>query len=129
LKNVPPNSHLQFGFLISVETLRADKSNGYMFNTWQVRNFETYAELESPYARTAVEKKFPAFIRKYSKRETSVQLFLQPLTEIHLRSQIWREIATNNEIRYVWLFSSIALVLLLVACINYVNLTTARSAA
>ena len=129
LKDVPANSHLQFEFLISVETMRVDKSNGYMFNTWDVANFVTYAELADPKAKTAVEQKFPAFIKKYAKDETGVQLVLQPLKDIHLRSQIRGELATNNEIRTVRLFSAIALVLLLIAGFNYVNLTTARSAA
>jgi putative ABC transport system permease protein len=58
----------------------------------------------------------------------SVELFLQPLTSIHLHSNLKWEIEANGDIAYVYVFSAIALLILFIACINFMNLATARSA-
>jgi len=125
LKNPPPNSHLQFDYLISVPTLIADKSNSFMINTWDVGNFITYVEVKKGSKKAIVEGKFPSFLKKYEQK--GYQLYLQPLKDIHLRSHFERETSTNNEMKYIYLFISIAFVILLIACINYMNLATARA--
>ena len=130
--DTPTNSHLQFDYLLSFKTLSSDKSTSYMFNTWNVGNFIIYMETINPQAKFSIEEKFPAFIsrhREISEEEAKrlIQVKLQPLKDIHLKSRIRRALSTNYEIKYVYLFSSIALVILLIACVNYMNLTTARS--
>jgi putative ABC transport system permease protein len=127
-KDIPANSHLRFDFLASLETLRRDKAQAYMFNAWGILNFVTYAELRAGADKAAVEAKFPEFLKKFAPKEFRPELALQPLKDIHLRSQIEGQLATNNQIQVVRLFSAIALVLLLIAGANYVNLTTSRSA-
>jgi putative ABC transport system permease protein len=125
--NTPLNSHLKFDFLISLETLRADPKNKYMFSNWGVFNFTTYMELHDATDKTAVEAKFPALAEKRIAAADRFRMALQPLGDIHLRSRIQGQLTTNDEIRYVRLFAAIALVLLLIAVINYVNLATSRS--
>jgi len=89
-----------------------------------------------------MESKFPQFIRKYAtselQREAGMnfdemeknggryQYFLQPLTDIHLRSHYDGELESNSDIKYVYIFISIAIFILLIGCINYVNLSTSR---
>jgi putative ABC transport system permease protein len=88
----------------------------------------TYAELRVGADKAVVEAKFPEFLKRFTPEDSRPELALQPLKDIHLRSQIEGQLATNNQIQVIWLFSAIALVLLLIAVINYVNLTTSRSA-
>jgi putative ABC transport system permease protein len=130
VRDVPGNTHLEFDYLVSVATLEARKENAYMFKNWNVANFTVYAELADPSDRKPLEEKFAAWIDKNrpSKTEAKLRYYLQPLTDIHLRSNIEGELATNNEIRTVSLFFAIAVLILLIASINYTNLVTARSA-
>ena len=132
IEDLPEATHLKFDYLLSMETLRSDKRNSYMFNTWDVWNFQTYVELIPNTTKGVVEAKIPPFIKNYFSDKNfstdDVNVTFQPVTDIHLRSQIRGDRATNNEIRYVYLFGSIALIILLIACINYMNLTSARAA-
>ena len=132
IKNLPEATHLKFDYLLSMETLSSDKRNSYMFNTWDVWNFQTYVELVPNTTKEAFEAKIPPFIKNYFSDKNystdEVNVMLQPVSDIHLRSQIREDRATNNEIRYIYLFGSIALIILLIACINYMNLTSARAA-
>ncbi len=129
---IPPNSHLQSDFFISVETLVQDKSKKWMINVWNVGNFTTFVELAKNASTAEVEKKILAFTAQLTgatpEELKGYAIALQPIKDIHLRSQIRDQESSRMEIRYVTLFISIALVILLIACINYMNLTTARSA-
>ncbi len=127
IADVPQNSHLQFDYIISHATTVAEKKDSYMIGNWNVWNYATYVELTTPDAKSRVEEKFPAFLARQGREEGSDKFFLQPIEDIHLKSQIRGELATNNQIRYVYLFMSIAFIILLIACINYMNLVTARS--
>jgi putative ABC transport system permease protein len=129
IKDLPGNSHLQFDYLLSLATLEADKSNGYMFKNWNVGNFTIYAELADPAARKPLEEKIAAWLEKNRPKSAAAGLrfFLQPLKDIHLRSNIEGELETNNEVRTVSLFFAIAVLILLIAAVNYTNLVTARS--
>lgn len=129
---IPPNSHIQFDFLISVETLVADKRKSYMIGAWNIANFTTFVELAENASVAEVEKKILALSAERSGAEPeslrSIEIALQPIKDIHLHARIRGEESSRLEIRYIYLFMSIALVILLIACINYMNLTTARSA-
>jgi putative ABC transport system permease protein len=127
MADVPKNSHLKFDYLISHATTVAEEKDSYMIANWDVWNYATYVELTSPDARARVEEKFPAFLARQGQEGGSDAFFLQSIEDIHLRSRIQGERATNNQIRSVYLFLSIALIILLIACINYMNLVTARS--
>ncbi len=127
--DVPRNSHLQFDYLLSVASLEADKQNDYMFKNWNVGNFMIYAELSAPKNREALEEKFDAWIERNhpEKYKAGLRYFLQPVEDIHLRSNIVGELSTNNEIRVIRLFFAIAVITVLIAAANYMNIVTARS--
>ncbi|MBN1271044.1 MAG: ABC transporter permease [Candidatus Aminicenantes bacterium] len=125
MEDVPMNSHLQFDFLVSEQTLRAEKRLRWMYGTWDIGNFTTYVELAKGHPFENTEKKFPSFIKKH--HPGMDPLYLQPLKDIHLKSNLERESATKYEIRQVYLFTSIAFIILMIACINTMNLATARS--
>ena len=77
--------------------------------------------------------KWPAFYEKYmaetfSQINGKFNLLLQPLTDIHLHSQLQWEVAENGNVIYIYVFSAVGLFILLIACINYMNMATARSA-
>jgi len=133
LKDVPRNSHLQFDHLISLETLRADKSNANMFGSWNISYFDNYVELAEGWNREAVETLLPGMMTKVAAENADAGLAsrkyaIQPLTDIHLRSNSAFGLSSDGDIRYVRLFLAIAFLILVIACVNHVNLATARSA-
>ena len=131
VQDVPRNSHLRFDYIGSLATMEADKSNSYMFDKWNVGNFCIYMELSGPAVRKSLEEKTTAFVRKVNPdaNESGTRFVLQAVKDIHLRSNIQGELATNNEIRTIYLFLTIAILILLIASINYTNLVTARASA
>jgi len=139
MKDIPQNSHLQFDFLAPLMTLKSIRGQEDYLERWGNYSYYTYILLPEGYSPKGLEKKFPAFVEKYMgerlrrmrqqdpTRQTS-RFFLQPLKHIHLYSHINFEISPNSDIKQIYLLSALALVLLLIACINYMNLATARSA-
>jgi len=130
LNNIPRNSHFTFDFLLSYNTLYTLKRGGRdSVETWSYYEPKTYIQLESNTNPADLEGKFPAFLRKYKGKESeSEKLHLQPLTGIHLGGNLRFELETNNDIKNIYLFSAIAFFIMLVACLNYINLSVARSA-
>jgi putative ABC transport system permease protein len=131
IKDVPLNSHLAFDILVSFETLFVDRPQNR--DNWISAHNFTYLRLHKNAAPSDLESKFPAMVEKYlgSRLEAmggNIRYSLQPLTDIHLRSNLQFEFAPNSSILYVYLFSAIALFILGLACINFMNLATARSA-
>ena len=129
VNNVPKNSHFAFDMLCSFETY-AQENKRDMQNWLSINNY-TYILLQEGYDYKQLEQKFPEMIDKntglkYIKGEMAV--FLQPLTSIHLHSNLMQEVSGNSNIAYVYIFSAIALFILAIACINFMNLSTARSA-
>ncbi|MEK7729537.1 MAG: ABC transporter permease, partial [candidate division KSB1 bacterium] len=118
MKNLPAQSHFQIDFLISFKSPEARSGWAYV-----------YLLLQPGADPLALEKKFSRFIDQYEGAGSSANHFLhlQALTDIHLHSQLDREIEPNGDVAYVYIFSSIALFLLVMACINYMNLATARA--
>lgn len=122
IEDVPTNSHLQFGALRS---LPKNYTNG-----WQSFELYTYLLLTEGSNYKTLEAKLPGFYQKYLKKEmgdVDYRMELQPLTSIHLNSQLDYEISANGNARTVSIFAAVAALILLIACINYVNLYTARS--
>ena len=126
MKNLPANTHVQIDFLVSWAT-RERLIKPEWLNTWRSGIYYTYVLLPQDYAATELERKFAKFDIKDGKND---QLFihLQPLTDIHFYSHLKTELQANGNILYVYMFSAIALFVLLIACINFMNLATARSA-
>ena len=125
LENIPENSHFTFNFLISL--------NGYQhpdLQDWiRWNQFYTYVLLKPGVTPQTVQTKFAVLIRSHLDSTQASQSIpaLQPLTSIHLQSHLHREIATNGYSSTLWIFSSIALFILLIACLNFINLTTSTT--
>jgi putative ABC transport system permease protein len=131
IKDVPLNSHLTFDILVSFETLFADQPQAR--DDWISAHNFTYLRLHENAVSSDLESKFPAMIEKYMGSSLkalggSIRYSLQPLTDIHLHSNLQFEFAPNSSILYVYIFSAIAFFILGIACINFMNLATARSA-
>ncbi len=123
IEDVPHNSHLRF------RALRAFPLN--YTDIWWSFELYTYLLLPPGYDGRQLEAKMPQFYRRYLAQKGQTDEFkiqLQPLTDIHLRSHLDHEISANGDIAYVYIFAVVAGLVLLMACINYVNLATARSA-
>ncbi len=132
VENIPRNSHFHFDIPLSMITI-----NDFINKSWNSNDFRTYIVLRDGFSSDDLEAKFPELIVKYVgkgksdwlKEGNSYEYYLQPLTEIHLKSDISSEFEPNGNETYVYVFSIIAAFVLLIACINYMNLTTARSTA
>ncbi len=121
LKDLPENSHFHFDFLISIRKFR-----GNVDGDWGFYNFYTYIKLKDKTSIAAITPKIQAIYKKNNAEGTNV-FYTQPLTAIHLSSQLKWELEPNSDKLYVYIFCIIALFVILIACINYINLTTARS--
>jgi putative ABC transport system permease protein len=136
-KAFPPNSHLHPDILISFNTLKDSAVYGEqnLRTNWGNNSFFTYIKLPENYDIKKMEARFPAFLDEHmadqfggTKPSKGTSLGLQKLTDIHLYSHTDYEAEPNGDISRVYIFSAIALFILLIACINYMNLSTARSA-
>jgi putative ABC transport system permease protein len=131
IKNLPHNSHLQFDMIRSFETLYQEQRGA--IEQWMGFRFFTYLLLADNIDFTELENKFPALVTAnlgpmLDAYGGTIKFFLQPLTRIHLYTKMEHDISANGDIAYVYLFSGIALFVLLIACVNFINLATARSA-
>lgn len=136
-QSFPSNSHVRPEMLLSFTTLRDTLVYGEegLRTNWGNNAFLTYFVLPSGVDITKMEARFPAFLDKHMQASYApmlpskmTSLHLQKLTDIHLRSNLDDEAGLNGDIRRVYIFSAVALFILLIACINYMNLSTARSA-
>ena len=131
LKNIPKNSHFVFDMLCSFETL-AQTESGQMRN-WLSINYYTYILLQDGSDFKLLEQKLPEMIEKnvgglLKAIKGEMAVYLQPLTSIHLHSNLMQELSGNSSIVYIYIFVAIAVFILAIACINFMNLSTARSA-
>jgi putative ABC transport system permease protein len=127
LEDVPKNQHFSFDFITSFRNLPF-----YEEDRWNSNNFITYIVLPRGHDAKKFEEKLGS-LDQYTKESYAglpfkPTFFLQPLRDIHLHSQINFELGANNDISNIWLFASIAFVILLLASVNYMNLATATSA-
>jgi putative ABC transport system permease protein len=122
-RNIPKNSHLICDIFIPFETW--GKLYEEPLHHWKYWSFYTYILLEPNALPEGLEAKFPAFSEKYGIPEAN--LFLQPVKSIHLHSHFTGELLAGTHVSTLYLFGSIAFLILLIGCINYMNLTTARS--
>jgi putative ABC transport system permease protein len=122
IADVPTNSHFNFS------ALRSFNSN--LTGKWGSANMFTYVLLKNPDDYKKIEARSDDFYNKHLKTDLAnihYKMELQPLTSIHLHSNLDYEMGNNGNITYVYVFSIVALLILAIAVINYVNLTTARS--
>ena len=130
LDNCPENSHFTFDILASFNSLYTAYGGKDRIETWNRGNdsWNTYIQLPENFNPKDLESKFPAMVKKYRGEDSKHEFHLQPLTSIHLHSNINFEIEANGDIRYIYIFSAIAFFIMLIACLNYMNLATARAA-
>jgi putative ABC transport system permease protein len=131
-ENVPANSHFHYDLLSSSETFPS-----FINDTgWTSNNFITYVVLKTGTTQEWFDEQLKAFTRKHMGGEqfdawiakgNSWEYFLQPLTKIHLTSDLNGEFEANGNETYVYIFSVLSIIILLIACINFMNLSTAKS--
>lgn len=136
MENIPENSHFHFDLLASMATFPDAGSN-----SWMDSEFHTYLVLQPGYDYKQLEAKLPQLAEKYMSPQlqqamginlaqfkeagNSIGLHLQPLTDIYLHSDASGDLKAGGDVRYVYIFSAVALFMLLIACINFMNLSTA----
>jgi putative ABC transport system permease protein len=134
IKDFANPTHLQFDYLLSMATIShyMDKESLERL-TWN--GFYTYALLNDQSRKAAVESRFPAFMVQFyaptgeTKQEIlqKRKLHLQPITDIHLRSKLEKEMSANSDITYIYIFSIAAFFILGIAAVNFVNIFTAHA--
>lgn len=139
IRDIPTTSHFNFDFFISLETLEESRRNHWLGN-----NFNTYLLLEEGADPETVRAGLRGIVTRHvapqlksllnssledlEKRGDHIRYNIHPLTSIHLHSHRMGELGANNNVQYVYIFSVVALFILLIACVNFMNLSTARSA-
>lgn len=130
VESPPVNSHLQFNSLISFSTRYQDER---YFMGWKGGNqYYHYLELAEGSDASGLESRFPDFMYEHLNREDEGSGFatyahLQALTDIHLKSGYAGEIGRTGSLGNIYIYSAIALIILLIACMNFMNLSTAMS--
>lgn len=139
MKDMPANSHFRYDFLLSMDNVK------YGFGNFLSHNFHTYILLTEQAKSSDFTRIFKAVLAKnvlpqakqfmqinsmedFEKGGNKLQYYLTPLTDIHLKSDRFPELGVNGSAQNVYIFSAVAFFILLIACINFMNLSTARSA-
>ena len=138
MKKHPPSTHMDFDFLVNFETLlKALEPPGRLsygdLSRWQNFRLLTYILLEENAKPEAIEAKMPAFLENHLRqlaKTPGVEFspYLQKITDIHLRSHLEGEISPNSNESYIYIFSAVAIFILILASINFMNLATAQAA-
>ncbi|MES2279641.1 MAG: ABC transporter permease [Bacteroidota bacterium] len=125
-ENLPENTSRRFDYLMNWDAFVQDKP---WMKTWQLSGPQTYIQLREDADVVAVEKKLTHFLDRYKKQDKAyhIEYGLQLYSESYLHSTFTNGKITGGRIEYVRLFSLVAIFILLIACINFMNLTTARS--
>lgn len=128
IRSLPHNSHFHAGFLGSFRTFENVAGKQELQN-WGSNNYATYLLMPENYDINKLKQQLNPFIDRHLNEGMSqrTQLKLQRLTDIHLRSHLDSELEPNSDIAYIYIFSVIAVFVLMIASINFMNLTTARS--
>jgi putative ABC transport system permease protein len=129
MENVPKNSHLKIETLMSIEGTDVAKNTSL---TW--KGVDNYVRFKSPEDAAAMSGKLLDFEAKYFERvrtpeelERDGHIELHPVSSIHLYSHREKEMGRNSDIQYIYIFSALAVFIILIASINFINLFTARS--
>lgn len=124
MADVPANSHLQFDLVASFASLSAAREPN-----WNRSAYHTYLLLTGSDAVQQVRTALPGLLRdSFDGHPNTPKLHITPLTEVYLHGDLAGEWSPEGDARVVYMFSVIAVLILLIACINYMNLATARSA-
>ncbi|MEQ8905025.1 ABC transporter permease [Ekhidna sp.] len=128
LEDTPNNAHFKFDFIVSFSTLKQAFGGGYP-TTWYWNPCWTYIVLEENTNKEDFEAQLPEFVLKYFPDfvKEDIELQLQPIEDIHLHSKLDYEITANSDIKNVYIFGLVAIIVLIIASINFINLSTARA--
>lgn len=131
IDDLPANSHIRYDMLIALSTILRGQQVGQ--ENWGNFNNFTYVLLKPGAKPAELNKKLADVYKKFveplfSQFDVKMRYDLQNITNIHLHSNLQNEPEELGSMSYIWIFSAVALFMLLIACINYMNLTTARSA-
>ncbi len=127
VQDPPANSSLTFAMLSPFRILLTRYIGDDNSENWGFNSFGTYLLLARNVRTADFNAKLDGYLQRYVEEDTD-RLAVQPLTDIHLRSTLGHDLAGKGSIKYVWIFSALALLILAIASINFMNLTTARSA-
>ena len=133
LKNIPANSHLQFDIILPMSSI-AQSDYDLRTNVWDNFNYYTYVQLDKNFVPSvaslaALNKQMDKIYKKHvNESQLKVAFQMQPLTSIHLHSNLQVDLTGHGNVQYVNIFFVVAIFILVVACINFMNLATARSA-
>jgi putative ABC transport system permease protein len=128
LYDIPKNSSLEFDCLMTWSM--NEQLNGWVkesLENWGNYSFQTFVELNSPENKTAVEDAIRPMLADHGEKDTKQEFFLYPMLRWRLHYQFENGKESGGMIEYVQLFSAIAAFILVIACINFMNLATARS--
>ncbi len=135
-EEVPRNSHFTFNFLASFATRYTTEPGAENIDSWGHVGDLTYVLLDTVSSQASLESKMPAFFLHHERDRFANRdlpdleriYTLQPISDIHLYSAMKDELEPGGDVRYLYIFSVVALIILLTACINYTNLAAAQSA-
>jgi ABC-type antimicrobial peptide transport system permease subunit len=127
MKNVPHNSHFKFDFLVPFIRIEDFEQDWAVLDNWTLSGFASYFLLQKNTSLEELNHKIKDYLVKHG-AESKDLLYLQPLKDIHLySSHIQFGIEGQGNIKYVYIFSVVAFFILIIACINFMNLATARA--
>ena len=126
IEDVPSNSHFRFNVLVSMSTFK--KTRPEVFDDWGYVDFYTYFLVNEKFERTAFEKKIPDFIkRNLTEPDSKYTIAIEPLKDVYLRTDAERQPGETGSLPNIYIFSIIGIFILVIAIINFMNLSTARS--
>lgn len=129
-EDIPENAHMKFDFLFAWQEVTSTADGGDDEN-WRWDGFYTYLLVTPDADVTSLESKFPTFVEKYiagkANNNVNSAFTLQPLTSIHLNSNLLAEAEANNELKIVYALLAIAIFVMIIAWINFINLSISRS--
>jgi ABC-type antimicrobial peptide transport system permease subunit len=122
--DVPANSSIQFSYLLPFQFFW-DENQSWL-NSWGSNNVRTFLDLTEDADPAGFSEKLRHEVKEHNEN-TAIQLFIQPVDDMHLYSQFENGVVTGGRIEQVRVFSIVALFVLLIACINFMNLATAQA--
>ncbi|MEO1050063.1 MAG: ABC transporter permease [Bacteroidota bacterium] len=126
MQDMPSNSHIQADMVISTRGAESFYPK-WVLDNWTGTSHHLYIQLPEQTDHTQVEQQIAEFISQFYNDGQGPIYTLQPLQDIHLHSELTGEIEPAGDIAYIYVFSCVALIIIVIACINYMNLSTARS--
>ena len=125
MEDIPPNSQFTFNGLISMAT--AIKQRSDIFDMWGYVDFYTYLQLKKNTSIESMQTQTSAFVKRHNTEDKGYAIAFEKMTNAYLHSVASRQPGPTGSLLNVYLFSCIAVFIMLIACINFMNLSTARS--